>query len=278
MSARRSVPAEVYDREYLLSDNVEGFSEFRDGTLSLVKQRQIEVLALRPGIELLEVGVGRGEFLRKCAEAGALVTGIDYSPDAVDITRETLSAFPDAELRVADCRDLPFEDDCFERVSSGDVIEHVDAPDGVTMLKEMYRVVRPGGFLLVHTAPNTVFTRGVYPLIKPILRMIDANSVKVLDEHMKVNLGVHVNEYNLFSLKRAAREAGLAHAKVWIHADVLRSGAHRHTQSLERHPIGRLAAMLGGLAPMRFFLGNDLFIMVEKPESPESRRATPAAE
>lgn len=267
MSDRRSVPAEVYDREYLLSDNVEGFAEFRDGTLSLVKQRQIEELRLAPGLELLEVGVGRGEFLRKCAESGASVTGVDYSPDAIEITRETMSAFPDAQLRVADCRDLPFEDDTFDRVSSGDVIEHVDAVDGVTMLHEMYRVVRPGGFMLVHTAPNTVFTRGVYPIVKPILRRIDANSVKVLDEHMQVNLGVHVNEYNLISLRRAARRAGLPHAKVWIHADVLRSGAHRHTRSLEQHPLGRFAARLGALAPVRFFLGNDLFIMVEKPAS-----------
>jgi ubiquinone/menaquinone biosynthesis C-methylase UbiE len=267
MSGRRSIPAEVYDREYLLSDNVEGFDEFRDGTLSLVKQRQIEELRLHPDVELLEVGVGRGEFLRKCAESGARVTGIDYSPDAIEITREIMSDFPDTELRVADCRDLPFEDDCFDRVCSGDVIEHVDAIDGVTMLQEMYRVVRPGGFMLVHTAPNTVFTRGVYPLVKPILRMIDSNAVKVLEEHMQVNIGVHVNEYNLLTLRRAAKRAGLAHAKVWIHADLLRSGAHRHTRSLEQHPFGRLAARLGALAPVRFFLGNDLFIQVEKPAS-----------
>jgi ubiquinone/menaquinone biosynthesis C-methylase UbiE len=144
MSSRRSVPAEVYDREYFLSDNVEGFQEFQDGKLSLVKQRQIDALALEAGTGLLEVGVGRGEFLRRCAELGAKVSGIDYSPDAIDITRETLSSFSDVDLRVADCRDLPFSDDSFERVTSGDVIEHVDAEDGITMLKEMYRVLAPG--------------------------------------------------------------------------------------------------------------------------------------
>jgi ubiquinone/menaquinone biosynthesis C-methylase UbiE len=265
MTDRRSVPAEVYDREYFFSDNVEGFQEFQDGGLSLVKQRQIDALRLEPGIELLEVGVGRGEFLRRCAELGGKVTGVDYSSDAVDITRETLSDYPDADLRVADCRDLPFAEGTFARVTSGDVIEHVDELDGITMLKEMYRVLAPGGTMLVHTAPNTVFTRGVYPLAKPLLRMIDANSVKVLDEHMKVNLRVHVNEYNLISLRRATRRAGLPHARVWIHQDMLRSGAHRHTRSLETHAIGKLAGRLGRVAAVRFFLGNDLFVEVQKP-------------
>ncbi len=265
MTSRRRVPAEVYDREYLLSDNVEGFQEFRDGQLSLVKERQIEALHLGPGTRLLEVGVGRGEFLRRCAELGANVAGIDYSPDAVEISRETLSMFPDSDLRVADCRDLPFGDDSFERVASGDVIEHLDAEDGISMLKEMYRVLAPGGKMLVHTAPNTMFTRGVYPLVKPVLRMIDADAVTVLEEHMQVNLGVHVHEYSQVSLRRAAREAGLPHARVWIHADLLRSGAHRHTRSLESHPLGRLAATLGRIAAVRFFLGNDLFVEVDKP-------------
>jgi SAM-dependent methyltransferase len=267
MRNRRSVPAEVYDREYFLSDNVEGFREFRDGGLSLVKQRQIDALRLEAGTELLEVGVGRGEFLRRCAELGTKVTGIDYSTDAVEITRETLNAFPDADLRVADCRDLPFADDTFQRVTSGDVIEHVDQHDGVTMLKEMYRVLAPGGTMLVHTAPNTVFTRLVYPLAKPLLLMIDAASVGVLDEHMKVNVGVHVNEYNIISLRRATRSAGLPHARVWIHQDMLRSGAHRHTRSLERHPIGGLVGRLGRFATVRFFLGNDLFVEVDKPSA-----------
>ncbi len=42
--------------------------------------------------------------------------------------------------------------------------------------------------------------------------MINADSVEVLDEHMIVNIGVHVDEYNLSSLRRATRRAGLSHA------------------------------------------------------------------
>ena len=155
MATKRQVPAERYDRDYLLSENTEGFREFREGALSFIKQQQLQKLELTPGTRLLEVGFGGGEFLYHCARLGARVSGIDYSPAALEIGKETMVEFPDADLRVADCKALPFEDDSFERVYSGDVLEHQDIDDGVVMLREIRRVLEPGGFLFLHTAPNT---------------------------------------------------------------------------------------------------------------------------
>ena len=108
--------------------------------------------------------------------------------------------------------------------------------------------------------------RAADKLAKKLRELVDDGyRLEVLDEHMQVNLGVHVHEYNLVSLCRASRRAGLPGARVWIHADLLRSGAHRHTKSLESHPLARLANRLGGLAPVRFFLGNDLYLRARKP-------------
>ncbi len=264
MASKRQVPAERYDREYLLSDNTEGFQEFRDGGLSFIKQEQLEKLEIRPGILLLEVGFGRGEFLCHCAKRGAKVAGIDYSPAALEIATETMAEFPEADLRVADCRDLPFEDNSFERIYSGDVLEHINMEDGVVMLREMQRVLKPGGFLFIHTAPNTVFTRGVLPLAKPLLRAIDAKAVDTLEEHMKINESVHVHEYNLFSLRKVTRRAGLEGAEIWINSDILRSSKHRHTQTLSQNPLVRLVGKLGNVPAVRFLLGNDLYLKYRK--------------
>lgn len=264
MATRRQVPQERYDRDYLLSDNTEGYQEFREGRLSFVKQLQLDELRLAPGTRLLEVGFGRGEFLYHCARRGAEVSAVDYSEAALEIGRETLAEFPGADLRVADCRALPFEADSFDRVYSGDVLEHVDFEDGVQMLREMYRVLRPGGFLFLHTSPNTVFTRIVLPIAKPLLRAIDADAVRALDEHMAINATVHVHEYNLISLRRVARRAGLPNPRIWIGADVLRSSQHRHTRALATSRLVRLAGRLGGIAPVRFLLGNDLYLKCEK--------------
>lgn len=258
------VPPEVYDTAYLLSDNTEGFREFQEGSLSHVKRIQLDLLELRPGLRLLEVGFGRGEFLKYCAERGAEVAAIDYSPDALEIGRKTLADYPTADLRVADCTNLPFDSDSFDRVYSGDVIEHQDQADGVQMLKEMRRVLRPGGMLLVHTSPNTAFTRGVLPLVKPVLRWIDPDTLNSLEQHMSANAGTHVHEYNLHSLRKAARMAGLAGAELWIGEDLLRSAKHRHTRGFAANPLVRLAQALGRFAPVRFLLGNDLFIRFRK--------------
>ncbi len=70
MVGKRQVSPEVYDEKYFLSDSTEGYQEFRDGSVSWVKQRQIEQLELAPGIRMLEIGFGRGEFLYHCAKRG----------------------------------------------------------------------------------------------------------------------------------------------------------------------------------------------------------------
>ena len=264
MASKRQVPADRYDRDYLLSDNTEGFQEFRDGGLSFIKQLQLAQLELRPGTRLLEVGFGRGEFLYHCAQSGAVISGIDYSPDALEIGKQTLAEFPNADLRVADCKGLPFESESFDRVYSGDVLEHQDMEDGAQMLRETHRVLRPGGFLFVHTSPNTAFTRFVLPLAKPILRAIDAEAVRALDEHMKINETVHVHEYNLLSLRKVARMAGLEHAEIWIGEDILRSSQHRHTQRLSESRLVRIAGSLGRIGAVRFLLGNDLYLRCGK--------------
>jgi len=262
--SKRRVPPEAYDKSCLLSDSTEGFEEFQQGSLSFIKRLQLDMLELSPGVRLLEVGFGRGEFLRECAKRGADVVAIDYSPDALEIAQQTMAEFPDADLRVADCKALPFDSRSFDRVYSGDVIEHQHWEDGVQMLTEMHRVLRPGGFLFVHTSPNTVFTRAVLPLVKPLLRLIDPDTVRSLEEHMQVNAPNHVHEYNLLSLRKVARRAGLKGAEVWIGHDLLRSGRHRHTRGFSDNPLVRLTAALSRFAPVRFFVGNDLYLRYRK--------------
>ena len=256
----RRVSADRYDKAYLLSDNTEGFEEFTQGSLSHVKRLQLDLLELEPGIALLEVGFGRGEMLYHCACRGAVVAGIDYSEAALEIGQSTLAAFPDADLRVADCKDLPFASNSFDRVYSGDVLEHQNIEDGAVMLREMYRVLRPGGFMLVHTSPNTVFTKLIYPIAKPLLRLLDSDAVRVLEEHMEVNREVHVHEYNVVSLRKVARLADLGEAQIWVGEDILRSGQHRHTRLLSHNPVAKSIARIGRFRAVRFAFGNDLYL------------------
>ncbi len=266
----RELPSHHYSREYLLSDLLEGYGDFEKGALSATKTKEMNLLEIFPGARVLDVGYGRGELLYHCAkEKGAIVSGVDYSEDAFKIAKETLAGIPGADVRHADCRKLPFEDESFDRIVSGDVIEHVCYEDGILMLKEMHRVLRPHGFMVVHTTPNTLFKKVAYPMCRPILKFLNADAVKHMDTHLYGVGGVflHLNEFNLFTLRKIARDAGLTGAKAWIDSDMLRSGQHRITREFSGNPLVAFVGRCGKLAPVRLFLGNDLYLKYEKPRT-----------
>lgn len=57
---------------------------------------------------------------------------------------------------------LPFEDGSFDGCLLSHVIEHMDCQDGLRLFREMHRVLRPGGIVLVST-PDASYFRKVYP-------------------------------------------------------------------------------------------------------------------
>ncbi len=260
----RRLPPETYGRDFFLSDSLEGYREYQEGTLSSLRTIHLEMLKVHSGVSVLEVGHGRGELLLHCALSGATIAGVDYSPEAHAIARETLAEFPDADLRLADCKSLPFDSGSFDRVFSGDVIEHLCFDDAVEMLKEMYRVTKPGGFMLAHTTPNTIFTKFVYPWAKHILRRIDQDGIAGLDQQLEVMKRLHVDEYNLFTLRRACINAGLSQSMVWIDKDLMRRGTHRLIRRFAENGFARFVASLGKYPIVRFFLGNDLYLRCDK--------------
>jgi SAM-dependent methyltransferase len=99
---------------------------------------------------LLDAGCGTGGFLAWAASTGAFnrLCGIDLSAEAVELARETV---PNAELHAAPLDRVPFDDGAFDLVVSLDVLQHV--PEGLVdaSLRELRRVLRPGGALLLRT-------------------------------------------------------------------------------------------------------------------------------
>jgi ubiquinone/menaquinone biosynthesis C-methylase UbiE len=262
----QSIGPDVYDREYFLSEICEGWDQFRDGRgVSFNKAKQVELLAPRPGLRILDAGCGRGEVLLACARRGAEVAGVDYSEAAVEITRETLSEFPGADVRVGDVTALPWPDDSFDRVQFSDVIEHLDPPQTIPALRELHRVLRPGGYLLVHTAPNRLFMDLGWPLVRPALRMLGHRAiVDGVDDWFRLAEGFHVNEQSLYSLRRALRAAGFERPRVWVDPDVLRSGRYHLISGLERHGLMGAVRRIAAVRPFRLVLGNDVFALADK--------------
>ena len=108
----------------------------------------VDLLEIRPGNRVLEVGVGTGLNLplysRDCN-----VTGIDISKEMLRKAEERVQTLGmvNAKLMVMDGSKLAFPDDSFDRVIATYVISAV--PDPVKTLLEMRRVCKPSGHLVI---------------------------------------------------------------------------------------------------------------------------------
>ena len=114
---------------------------------------------LRPGQDLLDVGCGPGTITVDLATAVApgRVTGIDLSTDVIEGARAQLADGPDnLSFEVDDVYDLSFSDASFDVVYAHQVLQHLSDP--VAALRQMRRVLRPGGLLTVRDSDYGAFT------------------------------------------------------------------------------------------------------------------------
>jgi SAM-dependent methyltransferase len=114
--------------------------------------------ALRPGLELLDVGCGPGTITVDLARrvAPGRVIGIDRAPDVLAQARvHAHEQGVSVELRVGDLYELPFPDASFDVVHAHQVLQHLTDPVGA--LREMRRVLRLGGVLAARDADYACF-------------------------------------------------------------------------------------------------------------------------
>jgi ubiquinone/menaquinone biosynthesis C-methylase UbiE len=92
----------------------------------------------------LDVGCGEGRFCRMLKAAGVRATGIDPMRRFIDVARQR---DPEGDYRLGNAEALEFADASFDLVVS--YITLVDIPDFRAAIREMARVLRPGGSLLI---------------------------------------------------------------------------------------------------------------------------------
>lgn len=148
----------------VMSDGyIHGFSD--DERRRLVEQAElwrerllVPGLDYQPGDRLLEVGCGVGAVLAVLGETfpGVRLTGVDVVPSQIGAARGLLAERGvEASLVVADARALPFEDASFDHAYGVWVLEHIR--DGARVLRELRRVLRPGGTVALHETDYAMF-------------------------------------------------------------------------------------------------------------------------
>ncbi len=129
------------------------------------KRRLVRLARVGPGDRALDVCCGTGDVALALARAGASVTGLDFSEPMLAVARRRAAAAPDGtriEFRQGDALRLPFPDRNFDAVTISYGLRNLaDLAGG---LREMWRVAKPGGRLLVldFGKPDNAFWRRCY--------------------------------------------------------------------------------------------------------------------
>ena len=141
-----------------------------------VHQRLLPALEVEKtrGLRVLEIGCGCGSEAERFARAGARYTGIDLTDMAIRLSRKR---FQLARLKgtflQGDAEDLPFPDDSFEVVYSHGVLHHT--PDTAASIREVYRVLVPGGRTVVMLYHKDSFN---YKINLKVIRRIRAHMLR----------------------------------------------------------------------------------------------------
>ena len=128
-------------------DQRHGYASYREARASMLRSFAARVALIRrfvPTGRLFEAGAAYGFFL-KAAEPHFDGAGVDISAHAADIARREYGA----SVTKGDVESLDFADSTFDVAVMWDVVEHLIRP--VTALKELRRVLKPGGYLFLST-------------------------------------------------------------------------------------------------------------------------------
>ena len=189
------------------------------GVHRLWKRFALSLTGLKAGQQALDVAGGTGDLstgmLKQVGKTGRVVLS-DINANMLQVGRDRLldlGLTGNIECLVADAEKLPFDDNSFDCVTIGFGLRNVTDKDAA--LRSMYRVLKPGGQLLV-----LEFSTPVAPGLKPLYDAYSFNVLPWLGEviakdaasyrYLAESIRVHPNQETLLGMLQAA---GFAQAR-----------------------------------------------------------------
>jgi ubiquinone/menaquinone biosynthesis C-methylase UbiE len=234
-----AVTPDIYDDDYYrrccmgaAEWSESGGTAFHGLYLASLRRAQFQ-----PGQVVIDIGAGRGEMPILAVQKGApLAIGVEYSRSAVALATETIA--DKAAVLLADCRRTPLRDGIADLVTMLDVVEHLTPDELHAALIEARRLLKPGGQIYVHTAPN----RTIYDVTYRIQRLWPGRRAWPRDPRTETERAMHINEQSLGTVRQALKSAGFRNPEVtlgrWVETQFVPSERARRTyHRLARFPL-----------------------------------------
>lgn len=207
----------IYDADYYLVEGYEGDSKvFLDNLdkYEYLYDYPIELAKLKPDEKVLDIGCGVGKLAYKTLKKQCRVVGVDYSKQAIEIANK-IKMLLDREKRER----ITFvnqnvlnmsEDDTFDVVFITDVVEHLYNWQLKKLFSKLQRILnRPKGRIIIHTAPNRINIKYLYPLKRFLNFPSTLRNRKGFfykrSKHFYAPK-MHVNEQTMWSLKKHLKD------------------------------------------------------------------------
>jgi ubiquinone/menaquinone biosynthesis C-methylase UbiE len=135
------------------------------------REMEVSLARIKPGDSVLEVGCGTGTLTieaKRQAGVSGKVSAIDVIPGMIELSqRKAARANMDVTFRLGSIDDIPFSENQFDVILCSFMIFHMSEGVRVKGISEIYRVMKPGGrVLIVDTAlPTRKFPRAIAKML-----------------------------------------------------------------------------------------------------------------
>ena len=181
------------------------------------RKHVMSTMNVQKGSKALDVCCGTADWTIALSEAvgsKGQVTGLDFSENMLEVGKQKTASLENIQLVHGDAMNLPFDDNSFDYVTIGFGLRNV--PDYLSALKEMHRVLKPGGMVvcLETSQPTLPLFKQIYSLyfkfVMPIFGKMFAKSKEEYEWLQQSTFNFPDKE----KLKRLFSQAGFSNIKV----------------------------------------------------------------
>lgn len=207
------------------------------GNAALWRAATTRAVSPRAGERILDLAAGTGTSSAALAHSGAHVVAADFSQGMLEVGRRRQADNDRIEFVFADAMSLPFGPDSFDAVTVSFGLRNVAEPQ--TALREMVRVLRPGGRLVIceFSTPPFVPLRSVYfsylRRVMPIVSKVTSSNAAAYD-YLGDSIEAWPDQATLSGWLRAAGLVEVAYRNLTAGIVALHRGVKPVTNGTER--------------------------------------------